>query len=166
MQLSCIVDDLKQARAYATDMLSHADESLWFHQPADGINHIAWQVGHMTIAQYGLCLKRIRGVRSGDETLLPVEEYSRLFGKGSAPFPSEHEYPTPVELRTAFERVHEQVLVELNELTEDTLQESTAPAHPMFHTKGGSLYFSAKHEMLHVGQIGLLRRLLGCQFIR
>ena len=166
MHLSCIVDDLKQARAYATDMLSHADESLWFRQPADGVNHIAWQVGHMTIAQYGLCLKRIRGVHASDEDLLPVEEYGRLFGKGSVPFPSEHEYPTPVELRTTFERVHEQVLRELNELPEDELRKSAGPAHPMFQTKGGSLNFSAKHEMLHVGQIGLLRRLLGCQFIR
>lgn len=166
MQISYILEDLKQARAYATDMLSHTDESLWFRQPAEGIYHVAWQVGHMTIAQYGLCLKRIRGESASDNEILPVEEYAHLFGKGSLPLPSEHDYPTPVELRTAFENVHTQVLKETAALSEDSLDESAGPTHPMFTTKGGSLRFSAKHEMLHVGQIGQLRRLLGCKFIR
>lgn len=166
MSPSIIIEDLQQARGYALDMLSHADESLWFRQPAENINHIAWQVGHITIAQYGLCLKRIRGYRADDETLLPVEEYGRLFGKGSIPQPSEHNYPTPHELRRAMDNVHQQVMQETKDLTEDILQQSAGPEHPMFTTKEGALRFSAKHEMLHVGQIGLLRRLLGCQFIR
>lgn len=166
MLIPLILEDLQQSRAYATYMLSHVDESLWFRQPVEGVNHIAWQVGHMTIAEYGLCLKRVRGACSGDDELLDVEEFGRLFGKGSVPLPSEHDYPTSVEILTAFKNVHEQVLREVAVLDESVLLESAGPAHPMFTTKGGSLRFSAKHEMLHVGQIGLLRRLLGCTFVR
>ena len=166
MLIPLILEDLRQARAYANDMLSHVDESLWFHQPADGINHIAWQVWHMTVAQYGLCLKRIRGVREEDTKLFDVLEFGELFGKGSIPSPSEHEYPTPVEIRTAFNNVNAQVQSEIAALDPSVLDESADPEHPMFNTKGGSLRFSAKHEMLHVGQIGLLRRFLGCTFIR
>ena len=166
MLVAIILEDLKQARAYARDMLSHVDESLWFQQPRDGINHVAWQVGHMAIAQYGLCLKRVRGVRPEDDQLLPVEEYRRLFGKGSVPSPSEHDYPTPVEIRAVFDSVNARVLEETAGLDEGVLEESAGPAHPMFSTKGGSLRFCAKHEMLHVGQIGLLRRLLGCEILR
>lgn len=161
-----ILEDLAQARAYAKDMLSHVDESLWFKQPAEGINHVAWQVGHMAIAQYGLCLKRVRGSQPSDNQLIPVEEYGKLFGKGSEPSPSEHDYPTPVEIRRAFDAVHATVQQEVAAMDESILTESAGPAHPMFTTKGGSLRFSAKHEMLHVGQIGLLRRLLGCEILR
>ncbi len=166
MLIPIILEDLKQARMYANDMLSHVDESLWFRQPAEGINHVAWQVGHMTIAQYGLCLKRVRGVREEDNNLFDVLEFGELFGKGSAPSPSEHDYPTPVEIRTAFNNVNAHVEREVAALDESVLSESAGPEHPMFGTKGGSLRFSAKHEMLHIGQIGLLRRFLGCTYIR
>lgn len=166
MLISLILDDLQQARVYASDMLSHVDDSIWFRQPAAGINHIAWQVGHMTIAQYGLCLKRIRGVRPDDDLLLPAAEYGRLFGKGSVPSPNADGYPAPADIRAAFDRVHQQVLQEVAGLDESVLEEPAGPPHPMFTTKGGALRFSAKHEMLHVGQIGLLRRLLGCEIIR
>ena len=33
--------------------------------------------------------------------------------------------------------------------------------HSLFETKMGALYWSARHEMLHAGQIGLLKRLVG-----
>lgn len=166
MLTQIILEDLQQARAYANDMLSHIDESVWFRQPSDNVNHIAWQVGHLTIAQYGLCLKRVRGVREDDAKLFDVLEFGELFGKGSTPSPSEHDYPTPVEIRNAFNAVHAQVITETANLSPATLEESAGPEHPMFNTKGGSLRFSAKHEMLHVGQIGLLRRFFGCTFIR
>ena len=161
-----ILEDLGQARAYANDMLSHVDESLWFRQPAEGINHVAWQVGHMAIAQYGLCLKRVRGFHPADDLLIPADEFGKLFGKGSEPSPSEHEYPTPAEIRGAFDRVHTAVEREIAALDESILTAAAGPPHPMFTTKDGALRFSAKHEMLHVGQIGLLRRLLGCEIIR
>ncbi|MFY9256888.1 MAG: DinB family protein [Fuerstiella sp.] len=166
MLIRIILEDLQQARAYANEMLSHVDESVWFRQPADSVNHIAWQVGHMTIAQYGLCLKRVRGVREEDSQLFDVLEFGELFGKGSIPSCSEHDYPTPVEIRNAFNAVHAQVESEIAAIDPSVLEDSAGPEHPMFNTKGGSLRFSAKHEMLHVGQIGLLRRFFGCTFIR
>ncbi len=40
------------------------------------------------------------------------------------------------------------------------------PAHPAFTTKLGALLYCARHEALHAGQIGLLRRLLGYKSLR
>lgn len=160
-----ILEDLQQVRAYANDMLSHVDESLWFRQPTEGINHVAWQVGHMAIAQYSLCVKRIRDVSESDE-FLDFAEYNRLFGKGSEPSPSEHDYPTPAEIRGVFDQVHALVAQSATTWTKEILESPANTPHPMFTTKAGSLRFSAKHEMLHVGQIGLLRRQMGCTFLR
>lgn len=165
MLADIIFEDLQQVRAYTNDMLRHVDESLWFRQPTPDANHVAWQVGHMAIAQYALCLKRIRGVRQTDE-FFDFDEYNHLFGKGSEPSPSEHDYPTAGEIRRTFDRIHQCVIDSRAEWTDELLQTAVDSPHPMFDSKGGSLRFSAKHEMLHTGQIGLLRRQLGCTFLR
>ena len=99
-RIELIIEDLQQARAYANDMISHVDEADWFRQPAPGVNHVAWQVGHLTVAQYGLCLKRIRGPQDDDDQLIP-DTYSGLFGKGSAPTDNPDDYPSPAEMPTA-----------------------------------------------------------------
>jgi hypothetical protein len=46
------------------------------------------------------------------------------------------------------------------------LEASVPEPYVVFPNKLGSLYFCASHEMLHAGQIGLLRRLLGKEPIR
>lgn len=161
-----ILADLEQARRYASDMVSHIEEDWWFRQPAEGINHLAWQVGHMAIAQYGLCLKRVRGVFPEDDELCPIADYARLFGKGSVPTSKPGDYPTPNEICSVFAAIHKKVREETAILDPVVLDESAGPPHPMFATKGEALRFAPKHEMLHVGQIGLLRRLLGGEILR
>ena len=161
-----ILEDLNQVRAYANDLLDKTSEEIWFRQPAEGINHVAWQVGHMAIAQYGLCLKRVRGVKPEDAELFPVENYARLFGKGSTPSSNVADYPEPSEIRHVFDLIHTQVLDEIAHIDESILDESAGAKHPMFSTKGEALRFSAKHEMLHVGQIALVRRIFGGEILR
>jgi uncharacterized damage-inducible protein DinB len=165
-EIEWILRDLKQVRAYATDMLDHVAPDMWFVQPKPGINHLAWHVGHMAIAQYGLCLKRIRGQSPDDDQLLPVAAFGRLFGKGSVPSSNPKDYPEVAEIRRCLDAVHARVLESTAELTPTDLTESSGPPHPMFSTKGGALRFSPKHEMLHVGQIGLLRRLYDGEILR
>ena len=44
------------ARRYTLSLLGDIDQSQWFRQPQTGLNHIAWQVGHLSMAMYGLVL--------------------------------------------------------------------------------------------------------------
>jgi hypothetical protein len=60
-----------------------------------------------------------------------------------------------------FNRVHEQSLFELPGFSERVLDEPIELPYTAFPTKFGGLLFCSHHEMLHAGQIGLLRRLLG-----
>jgi uncharacterized damage-inducible protein DinB len=69
-------------------------------------------------------------------------------------------YPTPAEIRQVFDSVHRRSLEETSALSDAVLAEPASP-HARFSTKGGALTWCAEHEMLHAGQIGLLRRLLG-----
>lgn len=166
MNLADIIADLKQVRGYTKQLLDNVDDDLWFKQPAEGVNHIGWQVGHLAVVEYSLCLKRLRGAKTDDDSLLPVDDYGRMFGKGSLPSADASAYPAPAELRAALNCVHERVLQELAEVSNQQLAERTEPVHPMFQTKGDALRFCPKHEMLHAGQIALIRRFYGFPALR
>lgn len=157
-RLDSILDRIRFARRYTLWLLDATPESDWFQMPS-GITHVAYQVGHLAIAQFRLCLKRCRGDRPDDDTLLPPA-YLDLFGKLS-PSPDESAYPPLADIKATFDRVHERVLAELPAVREPDLDLPPLLPHPKCQTRGECLAWASAHEMLHAGQIGLLRRLLG-----
>jgi hypothetical protein len=154
------------ARNYTLGLLEDVKPEDWFRLPAGGVTHIAWQVGHLAFGEYALALKRTRGARADDEELMP-ETFVRLFGKGSEPSDDASKYPNIDAVRAVLDRVHEQTLAEIATFSEDELDDAAPPpAHPAFTTKLEALLYCARHEALHAGQIGLLRRLLGYKSLR
>ena len=161
-----VLEQVSTARRYTQDMLSHVDSELWFRQPAEGVTHIAWQVGHLAVAQYGLALKRVRGEQPADEELIP-RDFRKAFGMGSIPQADPALNPAVDTIRSVFDKVYERVLAELPDLPAAVFEEpSDTPPHPMFQTKLGSVRWSAEHEFIHIGQIALIRRLLGQNWLR
>lgn len=156
---------IESARRYTLTLLDGLEEPDWFWQPAEGVTHIAWQVAHLAIAQYGLALFRQRG-RQPVDTELMSGTFRKQFGKGSQPDPNSANNPPIQEIRQTFDRVFEQSLKELSTFSESQLDDPVDPPHAAFETKFGALLFAADHEMLHAGQIGLLRRLMGKEPIR
>lgn len=112
------------------------------------------------MAQYGLCLFRMRG-RAEIDLELMSSSFRKKFSKGTIPDPDPAANPTPEEIRTVFDRVFEQSMLELSAVTESQLDEPIEMPYAAFPTKFGGLLFCSHHEMLHAGQIGLLRRLIG-----
>jgi len=159
-QLELAITQVRLARSYVNDLLFHIDPNEWFRQPKEGVTHVAWQVGHLAVAQYGLALKRVRGEKTTDVTLISPE-FSRRYGKGSLPSPDPQENLTVEEIRHVADQVHAQVLTELPEFTDEQLAVPSEPRHPIFETKLGALQWCAQHEFIHAGQIALLRRLFG-----
>jgi hypothetical protein len=157
-----LLESISRARDYTLHLLSGTSPADWFWMPREGVTHIAWQVGHLAFAQYRLALERVRGERPDDEPLLPMA-FREKFGRGSVPVGDPTAYPTVAEIRHVFNAVHRQVLEEIRTLGDATLDQPTATSHSRFSTKGGSLAWCAEHEMIHAGQIGLLRRLQGRQ---
>lgn len=141
-----------------------ADED-WFWMPDSGTSHIAWQVGHVAMAQYGLTLFRQRG-RAEVDTRLMSGKFRKRFMKGTKPSNDPTDHPQPKEILEVLDRVHQQMLVEIQTFNEEQLDEPMDEPFSGFPTKYGSLLFCASHEMLHAGQIGMLRRLMGKDPIR
>lgn len=156
------IEQITFARNYTLRLVDATHPAEWFRMPAGGVTHVAWQVGHLAMAEYRLALERLRGRRPGDELLID-DKFLALFGRDSTPeIPTDSSrYPPAGEIRAVFDRVHEQTLRELPGIDPATLSEPPTKPHMLAHTKLASLFWCAAHEMVHAGQIGLLRRLFG-----
>jgi hypothetical protein len=149
------------ARKYSMMFFQDVDETLWYQQPAGAATHLAWQLGHLAIAEYRLGLQQIRGHRPEDDALVPSTLMER-YGKGSEPTADPAKNHTVAELREILDKIHQQVLQEVPTYSDALLEEEPALGkHPMFETKGAALEWCAGHELVHAGQVALLRRLFG-----
>jgi hypothetical protein len=147
------------ARDYTKRLLADISDDDWFAQSA-GVSHIAWQVGHLAVAQYGLCLYRVRGRQPGDSELIP-SSFRKQFGRGTNPSADLRLQPSPADIRNVVDRVHQQSQQELAALSDADLRDPIEMPYSVEPTKLGGLFFCSAHEMLHAGQIGFIRRLLG-----
>jgi hypothetical protein len=159
-RLSLALEQIETVRRYTVRLLDATEPKDWFRLPPAGVSHVAWQVGHLAMAQYRLALERTRGPRPEDAALI-AEDFLRLFGRESVPDSDPARYPGAAAIRAVFDRVHERVLLEVPGLPEEDLDRPPHKPHPIALTKLKSLLWSAQHEMVHAGQIGLLRRQLG-----
>lgn len=164
-RLEIAKNQIESARKYMLGNVEGLSDDQWFWMPESGISHIAWQVGHLAMAQYGLTLFRQRGRAEVDTTLMSGK-FRKRFMKGTKPSSDPTDHPQPEEILEVLNRVHQQMLLELESFDGDSLDEPMDEPYSGFPTRYGSLLFCASHEMLHAGQIGMLRRLMGKDPIR
>jgi uncharacterized damage-inducible protein DinB len=165
MSLTLAIQQIQFARDYTLRLLAETDEADWYRLPAGCPTHLAWQVGHLAMAEYGLCLFRQRGRQEIDREIMP-SDFRKSFSRSSQPKSDPAEFMPAVDIRTIFDRVHAQVLKEAASFAAEQLKEPVDAPYAVEANKLGSLYFCSHHEMLHAGQIGLLRRLLGKEPVR
>lgn len=159
-RLALLSAELAASRDYTERLLADIGAADWFAPRPEWKSTLAWQVGHLAVAEYGLAVERVRGLRPGDAELLPPE-FRDWFGAQSVPRFSPQGYPPPEHILAVFRGVHQAAVEAVAGLGEERLDEPVSRSHPLFTTKAGSLAWCIRHEMLHAGQIGLLRRQLG-----
>lgn len=164
-QVQAAVARLELARRRIQDFTKNLSADEWFWSPAEYTTHIAWQIGHLAVSEYNLCLRRLRGRTKEDESLIP-DAFIEHFKLGSQPVSGAVNYPPLDEIKRVFDAVHAQVLRELAALTDEDLNVPVTEPHPLFKTKLGAVDYASGHELVHNGQIGLLRRLMGKPALR
>ncbi|MDE0863396.1 MAG: DinB family protein [Rubripirellula sp.] len=163
--LEAAIGQIKFARQYCLELLDHTPDELWFEMP-DGLpTHIAWQVGHLTVSQYGLLMFRIRG-RSPDDLALIPSRFRKAYSRSSTPSVETVKQPSAIELRERLGIVYERSLSELVKTAPETLLEPVDMPYAAYPNKLGAILFCPIHEHTHIGQIGLLRRALGLEPVR
>ena len=156
-RLSEALDQIDFTRRYVLERLD-VPFSQWFTVTPGGVSHIAWQVGHMAIAEYRLCLARLRPRTAADEELMP-DAFLAMFARES--LPPEVTGFTPEEIHKAFNAVHARVMEELPGYPDADLDLPPLIPHDLFTTRIAGLRYAPLHEMIHCGQLAMIRRLLG-----
>lgn len=164
-RLQSAEERIRFARQYTTQFLDDLNDEDWWWTPPGFTTHIAWQVAHVAASQYALCLFRLRGRTESDESLIPQAFWDN-FKIGSTPVAGAENNPSIATIRAVFDNVQAQVLTELAARTDDEVNVPLPQPHPAFSTVLGAIEYSPMHELVHVGQITLLRRLMGKPFKR
>ena len=159
-QIDVAIRQIQFARDYTKRLLADIQDDEWFEMPGGAKTHLAWQVGHLAMAQYGLTLLRIRGKEPSDRDFI-TNDFLRTFKRDSTPSPDPTAYPAIADILTVLDAVHGKSMQELPGFSAEQLGEPLPMPTAAYTTKLGSLLFCSAHEMLHAGQIGFLRRLLG-----
>lgn len=163
--LSAAISQVRFARRYVQELLAATDHSLWHTCPTGAPTTVAWQVGHLSVSQYGLLMFRLYGRRDADLDLVP-SKFRKTFGKGSDPLSDSVAQFTVDELLDRFDQIYQYSLEGLVDISPETLMEPVEMPYAGYPIKLGAILFCPMHEMLHAGQIGLTRRLLGLTNIR
>jgi len=159
-RLEAAIDRLRRARVFTRQFLPDLTPDEWFWSPPQFTTHVAWQVGHLAVAQYNLCLRRIRG-RTADDQSLMSDAFIDAFKLGSQPVVGARQNVSLEEIQRVFDAVHHQALQELPLVDNAELDNPVEQPHPVFKTKLGAIEWSSQHELVHAGQIAMLRRLMG-----
>lgn len=128
------------------------------HQPAPGMNHPAWILGHLAVCtDYAARLL-------GERQLACPKEWHRLCGPGSILQADRTVYPGKAELLDALVRGHERVTEAARRATAELLE---APQPGPFlqrelPTIGDIVgHLMTTHPSMHLGQLSAWRRMLG-----
>lgn len=156
---------LEFARQYGGQFYGSLTDDEWFWTPPGYATHVAWQVAHIAVSEYGLCIRRVRGRTAEDESLVP-EAYIAQFGVGSTPVADRDAYPSRSEIDELLAAVRRETVAVLSAHSDAQLDVPVEQPHPVFKTKFGAVDYASHHEFLHIGQIGMLRRLMGKPAIR
>jgi hypothetical protein len=163
--LTGVLAQIDFARRYTRELLDATPRDQWFVQPAGAPTHIAWQVGHLAVSQYGLLMFRIHGRRDSDLDLIPGK-FRKAFARGSSPAPESTTQMSADELVEKLDEVYRQAICGLQGIDADVLLEPVDMPYAGYPIKLGAIMFCPLHEQIHAGQIGLIRRLLGLPSVR
>src|SRR5262245_5895959 len=143
-RLADALERIRFARRYSLEFIDAVPESDWFRMPAEGVTHVAWQVGHLAIAQYRLCFVQLRGPRPEDVSFFPAGFFDR-FKRESVPDADPGTYPTPAEIRRVFDAVNARLFEELPAYPDADLDSPVNLPHRLCKTKIDSLRWCSAH---------------------
>ena len=136
-----------------TELVTDFTDEDWMKRPGD-TSSAYWLLGHLTYC------RMVMLVLAGEMDQADLEAWRPIFGKGSKPTGT-----APIrmaELMEAFEDLGGQLVEVFKRLESDRLDEEAFREFPGgSKTNGQALAFLAFHDGYHVGQIGLIARLLG-----
>ncbi|MGL4420985.1 MAG: DinB family protein [Gemmataceae bacterium] len=141
---------------YAHRLVADIADEHFVAQPAPGVNHPAWILGHLSIAaDYGLELCQ--------QAYACPAAWHDLFGPGTEPLADRTLYPTKAELLAAYDAGHAALAQAVLTVTPAQLEKPNELGFlPELPTYGHLLkHLLSSHEGWHLGQLSAWRRIGG-----
>ena len=142
---------------YAKRLVADLQDEKMALQPAPGMNHAAWVLGHLA------CTADMLGAMIGLEPVCPGDWPDR-FEWNSSPSGDASLYPSKAALLRALEDAHVRIAAALPGVPESTWAETTPleAVRGFLPTMGDCFVFvMAAHENMHLGQVSAWRRVQG-----
>ena len=137
------------------NVIQGVSESESHIRSAENINNIKWIAGH--ILHYRLStMSKLTG-------LLPDESYAIQFARGTL-LDMTVSYPSFDEITSKWKDSAQVISENIGKITEEVLSATTTIQSPIFNiddTNLGFVVFLLTHEATHIGQIGLMRKIIG-----
>lgn len=128
----------------------------WHSQPVAGVNSVAWIVGHLTLVEH----RRAVALGAVDLPTLP-DGFAERYGATRQAAGTQAGLDTAADLTKLFLEVRDKLIAAVLATTVSKLAEPLATPHPLFGDQAEAAQFMALHTSLHLGQITVVRRLLG-----
>ena len=142
---------------YGHKLVADIPEERMCEQPAPGMNHAAWVLGHLTYVADSM-------IGVFDQKPAMSHEWKTLFNLASKPFADRAAYPSKAELLAAYEKAYARLSAVVAEASEETL----AREFPNPKLRGSlptigiaMLHVLGSHHGLHLGQLSAWRRAMG-----
>jgi hypothetical protein len=144
---------------YAKRLVADIPDETMALQPASGMNHAAWVLGHLA------CTADMLGDMIGLKPVCPPE-WPSLFDWNSSPSSDAGLYASKATLLTALEDAHARIAAALPNVPESRWSETTPleAVRGFLPTMGDCFVFvMAAHENMHLGQLSAWRRVQGME---
>jgi hypothetical protein len=166
-KINFLKQQIIESRDFVNRLISEVPKDLWFEIPENTDSNFAWQIGHIMMSQNFHAITVITGRNDKVFDLIPVPKYVKMFyGMGSLHRSVEKNLITARKLKKQFDTVHEICLDNLDNLTDDILDEKLEPIpfkHPIAETKYEAISWCFKHEMWHCAEMEQIKIDLGYQ---
>ena len=149
-----------QASAATSDMIlkayvSDLDDADLFRRPAEGCNHIAWQLGHLITSEYNL----LNMLKPGAAPELP-EGFAAKHDKETAGDDNHDHFCTKQEYLELYDKLRAASAKAVESVSDEELDAENPKEEfrEMIPTVGAMFVLMASHPMMHVGQFVPVRR--------
>ncbi len=142
---------------YARRLVADIPEDKMAEQPAEGMNHAAWVLGHLAYV-----FDSMIAVWGQKPSMSP--EWKALFNVPSKPMPERDKYPSKPELWDAYEQAYQRIVdVVRSASDEDLAREFPNPKlRASLPTVGVAMvHILTSHQGQHLGQLSAWRRVQG-----
>ncbi|MHC4696710.1 MAG: DinB family protein [Planctomycetota bacterium] len=154
-ELEIGIASLQFSRRLALALLDGIPEGQWFHVPVSEGNHATWIAGHLAWEDDD-CLKSLVEDRGSK---LPQKWHDR-FAQGSKPISNPDDNPSIAEIRTALATYREELIGFFTASVDRLAAPLPEGLHAFARDLGALMPGLACHEMIHVGQLTVVRKSL------